>query len=136
MFVSAREAVVWVDFDAGKVMVLPQDGRRPDERAYPGHWCDPIGAAYTQWRAMNNAQRVQLMLETPIDLAMRGVPLARVLKAFATVREFRALGRESYPMCRALTSALVGTCLEPNTMSFEELLQHYARSEGDRAIAT
>lgn len=26
-------------------------------------------------------------------------------------------------MCRALTCALVGRCLEPNTMSFEELLE-------------
>jgi hypothetical protein len=28
-------------------------------------------------------------------------------------------------MARALTSALVGKCLEPNTMTFEELLMHY-----------
>jgi hypothetical protein len=48
--------------------------------------------------------------------------LKTVLRAFANVAEFRALGSESYPMCRALTSALVGRCLEPNTMSFEELL--------------
>jgi hypothetical protein len=70
-------------------------------------------------------QRVQLMLETAIDLAMQGIPLADVLKEFAMVKEFRALGGESYPMCRALTSALVGRCREPNTMTFEELLRHY-----------
>jgi hypothetical protein len=49
----------------------------------------------------------------------------RVLTAFAEVREFRKLGGRSYPMCRALTKALLGRCLEPNTMSFEELLVHY-----------
>ena len=42
------------------------------------------------------------------------------MTAFAEVSEFRALGRESYAMCRALTSALVGQCLEFNTMSFDE----------------
>ena len=86
------------------------------------HWCDPIGAAYSQWREMTNDQRVLLMLETAIDLAMQGFDLGDVLRAFAEVSEFRALGTASLPMCRALTSALVGQCLEPNTMSFEELL--------------
>jgi hypothetical protein len=62
------------------------------------------------------------MLETVIDLGMQGFPLKQMLRAFAEVREFRALGSQSYPMCRALTSALLGRCLEPNTMSFEEVL--------------
>jgi hypothetical protein len=65
------------------------------------------------------------MLETVIDLAMQGYPINTVLVAFAGIEEFRALGDKSYPMCRALTAALLGRCLEPNTMSFEELLQHY-----------
>jgi hypothetical protein len=52
--------------------------------------------------------------------------LDRVLRAFATVKEFRALGGASYPMCRALTKALVGETLECNTMGFEELLVQYA----------
>ena len=128
--IPAKHAVVWVNLDAGRVMVweAPEEGYiwHPRERGVPGHWCDPIGACYTQWRKMTNAQRVRLMLETVIDLAMQGVPLANVLKAFAEVEEFRALGSQSYPMCRALTAALVGKCLEPNTMSFEELLKEYA----------
>jgi hypothetical protein len=37
------------------------------------------------------------------------------------VEEFRALGRNSFPMCRALAKALVGRSLEFNTMSFDEL---------------
>jgi hypothetical protein len=61
------------------------------------------------------------------------------------VRKFRALepkrdrrymmihpGDQSYPMCRALTSALVGQCLGFNTMNFEELLIHYAPRNCDR----
>jgi hypothetical protein len=74
---------------------------------------------------MTDRQRTHLMLETVIDLAMQGFPLKAVLIAFADVREFRALGSQSYPMARALTSALLGQCLEPATMSFEELLVHY-----------
>jgi hypothetical protein len=79
-------------------------------------------AAYAQWNEMADQQRVLLMLETAIDLAMQGIPLKTVLTAVAEVREFRKLGGQSYPMCRALTKALLGRRLEPNTMSFEELL--------------
>lgn len=69
--------------------------------------------------------RTRLMLETVIDLAMQGLPIKDALVALSEVPEFKALGGQSYPMCRALTSALVGQCLEANTMSFEELLQRY-----------
>jgi hypothetical protein len=79
---------------------------------------------------MTDQQRTRLMLETAIDLAMQGFALKDVLVAFAGVRQFRALGGQSYPMARALTSALLGKCLEPNTMSFEELLVHYAPKSG------
>jgi hypothetical protein len=108
-------------------MVRTHEWGCPDERrGYRRNgWCDPIGAAYSDWHKMTNKQRVRLMLETVIDLAMQGYPLKDVLTAFASVRQFRSLGSESYPMARALTSALVGQCLEPNTMSFEELLEHY-----------
>jgi len=51
--------------------------------------------------------------------------MTTIIAAFAEVREFRALGNQSYPMCRALTTALLGRSLEPNTMSFEGLLIHY-----------
>jgi hypothetical protein len=68
------------------------------------------------------------MLETVIELAMMGFLMQQVLIAFADIREFRALGRQSYPMCRALTEALVGHALEFDTMSFDELLVHYAPS--------
>ena len=66
------------------------------------------------------------MVETVIDLAMQGFDLGQVLRAFAQVPQFRKLGDQSYPMARALTSAMVGRCLEPNTMSFEELIQYYS----------
>jgi hypothetical protein len=104
------------------------DGWCPEDRRgfKRGYWVDPIGAAYSEWHEITNPQRVQLMLETAIDLAMQGIPLKAVLTAFAQVKEFRALAGESYPMCRAITSALVGRSLEPNTMSFEELLIAYA----------
>jgi hypothetical protein len=88
----------------------------------------PIGAAYSEWNDATVAQQVRLMLETAIDLAIQGFDLGEVLRAFATVPEFRALGGQSYPMCRALTVALVGKCLEANTMTFEELLVAYRPS--------
>jgi hypothetical protein len=123
---DAKDMVLWTNRQTREVVVGPRDWGVPED--YDGsssRWSDPIGAAYLQWGKMTDAQRVQLMLETAIDLAMQGFPLAKVLQAFATVKQFRALGSESYPMCRALTSALVGKCLEPNTMTFEELLEHY-----------
>jgi hypothetical protein len=115
--IDAKDAVVWVNKDRCEVVILRR-GEQPWKRI---PWCDPIGANYAQWRDMKKSQRVQLMLETAIDLAMQGVPLERVLKAFATVGEFRELGRDSYPMCRAMTSAMIGKCLEAPER-FEELV--------------
>jgi hypothetical protein len=126
--IDAEDAVVWVNHDTKEVMVKSHawgctangwSGTR-------GAWGDPIGAAYSEWEEGTDKQRVWLMLETAIDLAMQGIPLKTVLTAFAEVKEFRALGSQSYPMCRALTAALVGKSLEFNTMGFEELLIQYA----------
>jgi hypothetical protein len=126
--ISAKEAVIWINRDTFQVMIWRKEQWRPRD----GHWSDPIGAAYSQWREMTNDQRVRLMTETAIDLAMQGFVLKDVLTAFAQVVEFKALGSKSYPMARALTSALLGRCLEPNTMSFEELLRTY---EPERAVS-
>src|SRR5262245_45872842 len=102
---NAKDIVVWVNKRTREVVVCLAGVGCPHKSR---GWTDPIGAHYTQWQKMTDAQRVQLMLETAIDLAMHGFPLPNVLKALATVKEFRALGSESYPMCRALTFALVG----------------------------
>jgi hypothetical protein len=143
--IDASEAVIWVNVEARLIMVWQHSQGCPDERhrlrrwTGPGHWVDPIGAAYSEWRKMKNPVRMRLMTETAIDLAMQGIPLKDILIAFAQVTEFRALGSESYPMARALTSALLGRCLEPNTMSFEELLETYqpatAEAEAGKASA-
>jgi hypothetical protein len=127
--IAAKEVVVWINNETKDIMVRPLAWGVPEDHgpAGRGYWCDPIGAAYVTWKRGTNAERVQLMEETAIDLAMQGFSLKRVLISFAEVVEFRALGKESHPMCRALTSALVGRCLEANTMSFEELLIHYGR---------
>jgi hypothetical protein len=122
--INAAEAVVWVSKGTRQVMIRPCSWGVPEDRDQLG-WGDPIGAAYSQWQKMSNDQRMRLMTETAIDLAMQGFALKDVLTAFAQVAEFRALGSKSYPMARALTSALLGRCLEPNTMSFEELLRTY-----------
>ena len=124
--IEAEDAVVWINGETKQIMVWPTIGKRV--RPSGMGWADPIGAAYTDWRdTMTDEERLRLMLETAIDLAMQGFALKDVLIAFAEVRQFPALGTESYPMYRALTKALVGRTLEPNTMSFEELLVHYAK---------
>jgi hypothetical protein len=131
---DAKDIVVWVNDKTKEVMVRTHAWGCPEEHRGHGHgWADPIGAAYSEWGTMTDRQRVRLMLETAIDLAMQGFPLKAVLTAFAEVREFRALGSQSYPMARALTSALLGRCLEPNTMSFEELLVHYRTMASEAA---
>jgi hypothetical protein len=135
--IAAKDAVFWVRDNTRDVMVKPHSWGVPEDRNYyrgQGYWTDPIGAAYAGWGNAKNADRIRLMLETAVDLAMQGYPMATVIKAFAEVTEFKALGNQSYPMCRALTSALVGKCLEPNTMSFEELLQHYANDTSSQDI--
>jgi len=121
---KAKDAVVWTNHSTHEVHVAAKGAQRPpDTRG--GAWGDPIGASYLQWLEMNDIQRVRLMLETAIDLAMQGFDLSAVLREFSEVEEFKALGSKSYPMCRALTKALVGRSLEPNDMTFEELLEAY-----------
>jgi hypothetical protein len=120
---KAKDAVVWINNSTHEVRVTAMGEHRPDTGG--GDWGDPIGASYLQWQEMNDSQRVHLMLETAIDLAMQGFDLSVVLREFSKVEEFRARGSNSYPMCRALTKALVGRSLEPNTMTFEELLEPY-----------
>jgi hypothetical protein len=128
---KARDAVVWVDFDAKQVLVQPHCYGVPNDES---RWGDPIGAAYSQWEELTNAERVNLMLHTAIDLAMAGIALEEILVAFATVDEFRALGRRSYPMCRALTGALVGERLEQDRLTFDELLEEYGPEKKPRPM--
>lgn len=122
--IEARYLVVWTKTTTKQIDVEDVEGKRDWMGSHRG-WSDPIGASYMEWREMTDEQRVQLMLETALDLAMNGFNLADVLKAFSQVRQFRALGGQSFPMCRALTKALIGRSMEFNTMSFEELLAHY-----------
>jgi hypothetical protein len=120
--IEAKDISVWVNMEAKKVRVVADRGMtRP---TWAGHWGDPIGAAYSTWKDATNGERVQLMLETAIELVMRGFNLGDVLREFAKVKQFRNLGNKSYPMCRALTIALIGKCrLEPNTMTFDEIMK-------------
>jgi hypothetical protein len=132
--IEAKDAVVWINRDDKAVMVTGAEiSRRHLRIQAPGHWSDPIGAAYTQWQKMTNDQRARLMTETAIDLAMDGFDLADVLHEFAKVDAFRKLGGKSHPMCRALTKAMTGTAYDMNTMSFEELLEDHASDERARA---
>jgi hypothetical protein len=117
--INASDAVVWTKQSGRAVRVMPVGSGAPDRAQ---GWRDPIGAHYSQWQHMNDRERVHLMLETAIDLAMQDFKMADVLKQFATVKEFRALGSASYPMCRAITMAVIGKSLEANTMTFEQIM--------------
>lgn len=126
--IEAKNLVLWVDQVGKRVVATERSNKRRESNGVG--WCDPIGAHYTRWRDMSTAQRVQLMLETAIDLATDGFDLKTILGELSKVDEFKALGRQSYPMCRALTWALVGTRLEPNTMDFDDLLKTYGGDHG------
>jgi hypothetical protein len=121
--ISAKDAVVWINEDTKQVAVARHlhDSKYADSL----EWGDPIGAAYCEWVTSTNKDRISLMMATAIDLAMNGYDLGDVLRAFANVEEFRETGMYSFPMCRALTKAIVGKSLEPITMSFNELLVKY-----------
>ena len=120
--IPAADAVVWTNSKTKQVFVTPNNPDRPSGVG----WSDPIGAVYDDWRKVSNEERMRSMLETVIDLASQGWAITDVVRAFAEIEEFRALGRESVAMCRALTLALVGQCLEPDILSFDELLEAYA----------
>jgi hypothetical protein len=130
--IPAKYCVVWIDDEDRRVLVQDVEGVRQWLRppaASGENWADPIGASYAQWRKMTDPQRALLMLETAIDLAMQGYDLGVILREFVKVDCFHDLGKKSFPMCRALTAALTGKCLEPTTMTFEELLAHYDFSD-------
>jgi hypothetical protein len=121
--IDVTHAVVWANPETREVRVLRDHAPEAWELQYP--WTHPIGAWSLQWQKMSNRARIQLMMETAIDLAVEGFAMKDIMTAFAVVPQFKALGAESLPMYRALNSALVGQCLETNTMSFEELLLEY-----------
>ena len=128
--IKSRFCVVWTDAAEKKVMVQDVRGQRYWTRPEGGlSWSDPIGASYTAWRQMSVSNRCLSMLETAIDLAVQGYDLTEILREFAKVDCFYQLGTESAPMCRALTQVLLGRCLEPNTMSFDELMENGQRLE-------
>jgi len=74
MMMDAKDVVVWIDDQTKQIMVKPFKWGVPED--YPehrdGHWGDPIGAAYTDWHEITKSRRIQLMLETAIDLCMQG----------------------------------------------------------------
>jgi hypothetical protein len=53
------------------------------------------------------------MLETAIDLAMQGYDLGNVLRAFSQVRQFRALGEQSYPIAGRTRAGTIGRSANP-----------------------
>lgn len=63
--IQANDAVIWVNDETQEVMVKPHGWGRPEHhKGYQrGHWYDPIGAAYSEWKEGPDAKRVRLMLE-------------------------------------------------------------------------
>jgi len=129
--IEVKQAVVWVNPETKQVMVA-RKGREfgPQGRHAREDWRDPIGAGYGEWESWAKTdpdQCARLMLETAIDLAVDGYDLKTVLREFAKVDCFYALGRESFPMCRALTQVLGGKRLgDPDPGSFDETIRRHA----------
>jgi hypothetical protein len=58
---------------------------------------------------------------------MQGIPLKTIVTAFAEVREFHALGQHDKTLTnKSRSQRPTHWKAEFNTMSFEELLEHYA----------
>ena len=127
--IDAKQAMIWTNPETHQVRVIAKGDDRSEMRKYP--WGDVLGASVFSWQdELDDKQRVDLMLETAIDLAARGFNMAEILREFAKVKQFRALGNESQPMCRALTQALIGKTLDlGGSMSFDEIIQHYGFEE-------
>ena len=121
--IDGQNILIWSNMDTHQVLVLPREAPPPQGG---GLWLHYFGAFDPKWRNMTSDERARLKTEFALDLAMQGFDLGTVLKAFAQVREFRALGAKSHPMCRALTKALIGETYDMATMGFEELLETYA----------
>jgi hypothetical protein len=123
---KAADAVVWVQEEHPR-KVLVRHIRHGDDGMHEGFWCDPIGAREVSWRNLSDDERVRLMLETALDLAMDGLDLGEVLREFAKVEEFRALGNKGHTMSRALSRAIVGVSLDMcDERSFDDLMRQYA----------
>ena len=86
--INAKDAQIWFHDDTKEVEVRPYG-----EVASPVHegWND-VGASAAEWLSMSDDQRVHLMLEIAIYLAMNGYAMKDVLIAFSEIIEFRALG--------------------------------------------
>ena len=137
---KSENIVVWNNDYRREVLITD---RRTERRSLPktlaygepdswkDSWSDAIGAAYGAWHKMAEWERARLMVEFALDLAMRGYDLKHVIGEFAKVDCFRALGSESIPMCLVLTQVLCGRRLEPNTMTFEDLLENYKPETAD-----
>jgi hypothetical protein len=92
---KVKDVVVWTNDATREVCVAAKGEHRPDTRG--GVWGDPIGASYLQWQEMDDSQRVRLMLETAIDLAMQGFDLGAVLREFANVDELERSVQRAIP---------------------------------------
>jgi hypothetical protein len=73
-----EEAVFWVNDATHQILIRPHSWGCPEDRPSlrpRSGWSDPIGAAYAEWQGSSTKDRVNLMLETIIDLAMQGYPI-------------------------------------------------------------
>jgi hypothetical protein len=125
---EAANIVVWVEREQRKILIDEVDPQIAWSRPETGHCCDPIGRLCAMARDGRPPARGTHAGDDDRFCHER-FDLGDVLREFAKVRQLRALGDKSFPMCRALTKALIGRSYEFNTMSFEELLATYAPNE-------
>lgn len=122
--IKSEDRVVWVTPD-DKVVRVTGGGSLPSLSAHPGtgHWYDPIGAVYGRWKSASG-ERARQMTETAIDMAMQATIWERSCGSLSA-------WREEHTHVPGADTAIVGKCLEPNTVPFGEMLVAYNPKEVD-----
>lgn len=77
------------------------------ERNDAGGYSD-IGACECGWREMGCDDLLRRLHEMFFDMSVSGISPSQIICEFSKIRQFAALGAESYPMARALSRAVQG----------------------------
>lgn len=70
------------------------------------------GACMASWKNQSTEQLLMELQERLIELSVNGGSMKQMVCQMAKIKEFAALGADSFPMARALSSALAGKSYE------------------------
>jgi hypothetical protein len=129
-YAMTAEAHIWWDDDRRLLVVGPfHTGQRRLGRLA----CD-AGASEASWRNASLADRLRVLHQMAIKFMVAGHEPKHVILELAKIRQFAALGGQTFPMCRAITEAIEGevrddcdasagaTCDEPGRLTLPSRL--------------